>query len=111
MLATATVREIDRLLKKGELSQRKIAAQLGVSRGIVGAIASGRRGLYGRNPSDDLSCGPPCHVAADALPALWLPHLQAMPHLPRPSASGATIRFEAARSLRSRRLHISGANR
>ncbi len=55
MLATATVREIDRLLKNGELSQRKIAAQLGVSRGIVGAIASGRRGLYGRDPSDDLS--------------------------------------------------------
>jgi hypothetical protein len=55
MLATATVREIDRLLKEGDLSQRKIAARLGVSRGVVSAIASGRRGLYGRNQPDDPS--------------------------------------------------------
>jgi hypothetical protein len=32
------------------MSQRKIAAQLGVSRGVVSAIAAGRRGLYGQDP-------------------------------------------------------------
>jgi hypothetical protein len=50
MLALSVVEEIGRLLKEGELSQRAIAAQLGVSRGTVGAIASGRRALYGRDP-------------------------------------------------------------
>ena len=50
MLPLATVDEIRRLLDEGELSQRKIAKKLGVSRGTVGAIASGRRGHYGREP-------------------------------------------------------------
>ena len=53
MLPTALVHEIDRLLKRGELSHRKIAARLGVSRGIVSAIANGRRGLYGKDPPDE----------------------------------------------------------
>lgn len=50
MLSLSVVEEIDRLLKEGELSQRKIAARLGVSRGTVSAIASGHRGLYGKEP-------------------------------------------------------------
>lgn len=53
MLALPLVQEIDRLLQEGKLSQRKIAARLGVSRGTVGAIASGRRGLYGKDPDAD----------------------------------------------------------
>lgn len=53
MLPLATVQEIRRLLDEGQLSQRKIAAQLGVSRGTVGAIASGRRGMFGREPDTD----------------------------------------------------------
>jgi hypothetical protein len=48
MLSLSMVEKIDRLLKDGRLSQRRIAARLGVSRGIVGAIASGRRGLHGK---------------------------------------------------------------
>ena len=55
MLAKLLVEEIDRLLREGSLSQRKIAARLHVSRGTVAAIASGRRGLYGREASDDES--------------------------------------------------------
>jgi DNA-binding XRE family transcriptional regulator len=50
MHTTALVREIDRLLRAGELSQRQIAARLKVSRGTISAIASGRRGLYGKDP-------------------------------------------------------------
>jgi hypothetical protein len=53
MLSTALVHEIDRLLKEGELSHRKIAARLGVSRGVIGAIANGRRGLYGKEPLNE----------------------------------------------------------
>jgi len=53
MLPTALVHEIDRLLKQGELSHRKIAARLGVSRGVVSAIAKGRRGLYGKESDDE----------------------------------------------------------
>ena len=43
MLAAKTVAEIQRLLDLKTHSQRKIAALLGVSRGSVAAIASGRR--------------------------------------------------------------------
>jgi len=46
MLAIAKVKEVERLLAAGQLSQRKIAKTTGVSRGIVGAIASGRRPDY-----------------------------------------------------------------
>ena len=50
MLSLALVEEIDRLLQDGRLSQRKIAARLGVGRGTVSAIANGHRGLFGREP-------------------------------------------------------------
>ena len=53
MLPLATVEEIGRLLAEGKLSQRKIAKKLGISRGTVGAIASGRRGLFGKEPDED----------------------------------------------------------
>lgn len=53
MLSLAVVEEIRRLLNEGRLSQRKIAARLGVSRGSVSAIASGRRGIFGREPEPD----------------------------------------------------------
>jgi hypothetical protein len=56
MLPTATIQEIDRLLHEGKLSHRQIAARLNISRGTVGAIASGRRGLHGKGPVDDSSC-------------------------------------------------------
>jgi hypothetical protein len=54
MLALSLVQEIERLLQDGTLSQRKIAVRLGVGRGTVAAIASGRRGIYGREADDDL---------------------------------------------------------
>src|SRR6478736_1602374 len=50
MLPIALVNEIDSLLHEGTLSQRKIASRLGVSRGVVSAIANGRRALYGQDP-------------------------------------------------------------
>lgn len=43
MIAPSVVIEIKRLLAAGTYSQRKIARVLGVSRGTVGAIASGKR--------------------------------------------------------------------
>ena len=48
MLSIELIQEIHRLLGEGQLSQRQIAARLDVSRGTVGAIASGRRGLKGK---------------------------------------------------------------
>src|SRR4051812_48678685 len=50
MHTTDLLNEIHRLVRAGELSQREIAAHLEVSRGTVGAIASGRRSLVGREP-------------------------------------------------------------
>jgi Winged helix-turn-helix DNA-binding len=59
MLPLATIEQIDRLLNDGELSQRKIAKRLGVSRGTVAAVATGRRGLYGKEPKEDAPQSPP----------------------------------------------------
>ena len=55
MIAPKTVAEIRRMLTEGTLSQRKIAGLTGVSRGTVGAIASGKRPDYEtvRPPQDD----------------------------------------------------------
>ena len=43
MIAPEVIGEIERLLKRGELSHRKIAIQLGVSRGTVNSVANGKR--------------------------------------------------------------------
>lgn len=57
MLPFPLVQEICRLLDEDELSQRKIAQKLGVSRGTVGALATGRRGLHGRGDAEmDHAC-------------------------------------------------------
>jgi transcriptional regulator with XRE-family HTH domain len=49
MLAEAVVEQIRDLLAVGELSQRKIARRLGVSRGSVNAISQDRRPDYARS--------------------------------------------------------------
>jgi transcriptional regulator with XRE-family HTH domain len=54
MLAAALVEEVDRLLTEGRLSQREIAMRLSVSRGSVSAIATGRRGLAGKEPAEEV---------------------------------------------------------
>jgi hypothetical protein len=64
MLSTAMVLEIRRLIVEGELSQRAIAATLGVSHGTVSNIARGKRGIYGCDdvdepPVDERPLGPP----------------------------------------------------
>jgi DNA-binding XRE family transcriptional regulator len=52
MIAPSVVHEIRRLLAQGNYSQRKIARITGVSRGTVGAIASGKRRDYGLRVKD-----------------------------------------------------------
>lgn len=64
MLPQSTIAEVARLLREEKLSQRKIAERLQISRGTVGAIASGGRGLHGRLPKEDepqlfVPCSPP----------------------------------------------------
>ena len=64
MIAPCVVHEIRRLLDEGKLSQRKIARTLRVSRGTVGAIASGKRLDYealwaARNNGVNANAGPP----------------------------------------------------
>jgi transcriptional regulator with XRE-family HTH domain len=46
MLAIGKVKEIERLLAEGGLSQRKIAATVGCSRALISAIARGARPDY-----------------------------------------------------------------
>ncbi len=79
MIAFAVVDEIERLLGEGNLSQRKIAVRLGVSRGTVNAIAQGKRPDYRtrrRERDDDFiaPCGPvarcPTCGAKVAMPCL-----------------------------------------
>jgi predicted XRE-type DNA-binding protein len=69
MLSAALIREIDRMLSEGELSQRKIAARLGISRGIVSAVASGQRGLHGK--ADESEANTTCNRAG---PPIRCPH-------------------------------------
>ncbi len=66
MLAAKTVAEIQRLLDGKTLSQRRIAALLGVSRGSVAAIASGKRRAVLAEECDDVPpehSGPPARCA------------------------------------------------
>jgi hypothetical protein len=46
MIAVAKVKEAERLLSEGKLSQRTIARHVGISRASVGAIANGTRPDY-----------------------------------------------------------------
>ena len=46
MIASGVISEIQSLLEEGALSQRSIAARLGVSRGTVSAVALGKRPDY-----------------------------------------------------------------
>ncbi len=61
MIAPETVLEIRRHLAEGKLSQRRIARLMKVSRGTVGAVASGKRPDYKkRRPNaDSMPTGPP----------------------------------------------------
>ena len=58
MLAAKTVAEIQRLLDLKTHSQRRIAALVGVSRGSVAAIASGRRRDVPADALDDAPAEP-----------------------------------------------------
>ncbi len=71
MLPLKLIQEVRRLVDAGELTQRQIAIQVGVSRGIVSAIASGKRGLHGcpdtlkdyeLPPQRCLGCGARVHM-------------------------------------------------
>ncbi len=52
MIGTTVIEEIQRLLAEGDLSQRKIAKVMKVSRGTVAAVASGKRRPYYPRPED-----------------------------------------------------------
>lgn len=56
MLSPGKVMEIRRLLASGNHSQRQVARITGVSRGTVGAIASGRRPDYPTKAPDEDDC-------------------------------------------------------
>ncbi len=60
MLPLDKIKEVRRLLDDGGHSHRAIARRVGVSRGTVAAVASGARGMYGREPGQQ-------HVGADGL--------------------------------------------
>ena len=52
-----------------------------MSRGTVSAIANGHRGLYGKD-ADGGRADHTAHITAHAVPALRLPCVPAVPHLP-----------------------------
>jgi hypothetical protein len=61
MIAPAVIAEVRRLLVETRLSRRKIAGQLGLSRGTVNAIASGRRADHAKEACEEEEepLGPP----------------------------------------------------
>ena len=91
MLSLSLVQEIDRPLQEGKLSQRKIAARLGVSRGTDGAISNGRRGIHGKETLVDAS-GPLVAQGPPECGVLRLHRLYAVPDLPGTRLPGATGR-------------------
>ncbi|QDT75425.1 hypothetical protein [Lacipirellula limnantheis] len=48
MLSASLIMEIRRELDRGDLSHREISKRLGISRGIIAAMAKGERGDHGR---------------------------------------------------------------
>lgn len=58
MLPIGKVREVERLLAEGQLSQRKIARVVGVSRGVIGLIARGERPDYSARQQDQAELVP-----------------------------------------------------
>lgn len=68
MLPRVLVLEVKRLLDEGQMSRRAIAAQTGVSRGSVNAIANGERGLHGAEPDESDGEGPPRDLVASRCP-------------------------------------------
>lgn len=95
MLAPSMVAEIRRLLAEDKLSQRKIARLSGVSRGTVGAIASGKRPDYGPRPSDDepdRPSGPPQRCATCGGMVYMPCRLCALRE--RPAATGKSLRMD-----------------
>lgn len=95
MLKRARVLEIRRLLDEGELSQRKIALRVGVSRATIGAIASGKRALYASDdpPTDDADADPPETTRCRGCGALVTP----------PCVACAAVRFRERESRLGRR--------
>jgi hypothetical protein len=100
MIAPKTVTEVRRLLAEGVLSQRKIAGLTGVSRGTVGAIASGARPDYAalRPPGDgewEESAGPAVRCPGCGgmvyLPCRLCHVRTAIAKTPRPATPGLAI--------------------
>ncbi len=88
MVPQGKVNEVRRLLADGRLSQRGIARLTGVSRGTVGAIASGRRPDYPRERPN-----------GDQWPDVWGP-------LERCPACGSRV-YMPCRACAARSLKVS----
>lgn len=95
MLPTALIMEVRRLLDRRELSYREIAKRLGVSRGLITAMAKGRRGDYGRDAGKETTTSSPKRELG---PATRCPACGGLVYLP--------CRLCAARAINERRLAI-----
>ncbi|MBN2296057.1 MAG: helix-turn-helix transcriptional regulator [Pirellulales bacterium] len=67
MISNTVVNEIRRLLLEKRYSQRKIALRLGVSRGTVNSIATGKRPDYSRRKNTS-ECGEDGFFPPEGLP-------------------------------------------
>jgi hypothetical protein len=117
MLAKSLVDQIDHLLREGGLSQRAIARRLGVARGTIAAIASGRRGLHGResetNDADTLAPLAPAERCRRCGHRVYLPCLvcrnrdyRARHRAGSPIATGVSARRRRAGGVESAGAHL-----
>lgn len=58
MIPLWKIQQAQQLLEQDELSQRAIARLLGVSRGTINALATGKRGGHGRETPNETSPDP-----------------------------------------------------
>ncbi|MFH1924377.1 MAG: helix-turn-helix transcriptional regulator [Planctomycetota bacterium] len=112
MIAPSIVTEIKRLLAEGVYSQREIARRAGVSRGSVGAIASGKRRDY-----DDQSCNGERELDAPTGPPRRCSGCGGMAHVPcrlchvRKLMAESRIKRQPDRPKEALELELSGEQR
>lgn len=105
MLPLSVVLEIRRLLSETDLSQRAIAARLGVARDTVRAIASGRRSLEPRPAGRDRT--PRRYYVKPVTVPQRCPECGGLVHMP---CRLCRVREYQRRNERIRRLRLAGVS-
>jgi hypothetical protein len=102
MIAAHLFKQVQQLLAEGKLSHRKIERITGVSRGTIGAIASGKKGIGPRSEDDTAVSDVPPERCPDCGGMVYMPCRSC--HTQKAMAMSATLR--ALVKTRARRPNV-----